>query len=64
MYQEIYHLYHHQPDPLELDALNDQAWLVNNSMTYSIVATIKAATPSTSICRAACEDARAEPACR
>lgn len=44
MYQEIYHLYHHQPDPLELDALNDQAWLVNNSMTYSIVATIKAAT--------------------
>jgi WD40 repeat protein len=45
MYQEIYHLYHHQPDPLELTALNDQAWLVNNSISYSIVATIKAATP-------------------
>jgi hypothetical protein len=37
-----YHLYHHVPDPLEPDAVNEQEWLVNNGATYCLVATIRA----------------------
>src|SRR5919204_302533 len=39
---KTYHLYHHQPDPLPAEAVNQQAWLVNNGITYSLVAIIQA----------------------
>ncbi len=39
---KIYHLYHHQPEPLPLETVNQQAWLVNNGITYSLVAIIQA----------------------
>lgn len=45
MNQETFHLYHHQPYPLAADAIDDQAWLINNGMTYSVVATIRAPAP-------------------
>lgn len=44
MYQNTYHLYHHQPDPLDLTDVHDQAWLLNNGVNYSVVATIEANT--------------------
>jgi len=40
-----YHLYHHQPDPLPLESVNVEAWLVNNGVNYSVVATLQARTP-------------------
>ncbi len=43
--QHTYHLYHHQPKPLALESVNEHAWLVNNGVNYSIVATIQARTP-------------------
>ncbi len=43
--QKTYHLYHHQPDPLASDEVHEQAWLVNNGVNYSVVATIAARTP-------------------
>lgn len=42
MYQETYHLYHHQPEPLNVAAISDETWLLNNGVNYSVVATIKA----------------------
>ena len=42
--QKTYHLYHHQPDPLAPDAVHELAWLLNNGVSYSVVATILAHT--------------------
>jgi WD40 repeat protein len=43
--QKTYHLYHHQPYPLAANEVHEQAWLVNNGINYSVVATIAARTP-------------------
>src|SRR5579862_7876087 len=43
--QKTYHLYHHQPEPLPADKVGEQAWLVNNGVNYSVMATIAAHTP-------------------
>jgi eukaryotic-like serine/threonine-protein kinase len=39
---DTYHLYHHQPDPLCLEEVKPETWLVNNALRYSVVATIQA----------------------
>jgi WD40 repeat protein len=39
---KTFHLYHHYPDQLPLEEISDQTWLINNAMTYSLVATIEA----------------------
>jgi WD40 repeat protein len=43
--QHTYHLYHHQPEPLAVTDVQDQAWLINNGANYGVVALIRAATP-------------------
>jgi WD40 repeat protein len=43
--QEMYHLYHHQPEPLDPAEINDEIWLTNNGESYRFVATIKAVSP-------------------
>jgi hypothetical protein len=40
--RQSYYLYHHQPDPLPPEAMDQWAWLLNNGVTYSVVATIQA----------------------
>lgn len=39
---DTYHLYHHQPDPLCLEEVKPETWLVNNALHYSVVAIIQA----------------------
>ncbi|HEY7417681.1 MAG TPA: hypothetical protein VH593_21035 [Ktedonobacteraceae bacterium] len=43
--QGMYHLYHHQPEPLDPAAQSDEVWLINNGERYRFVATIKAVSP-------------------
>lgn len=43
--QQTYHLYHHFPEPLPPQELDDRAWLVNNGVHYRLVATLQARTP-------------------
>lgn len=50
-----YYLYHHQPNPLPLDAVEDQAWLINNSVAYSVVAVIDAPSVSDAFQAAQCK---------
>ncbi len=40
--RKTYYLYHHQPDPLPPEAVHQQTWLLNNGVTYSVVATLQA----------------------
>ena len=39
-----FHLYHHQPAPLALEAVQEHSWLINNAVSYAIVASISAST--------------------
>jgi WD40 repeat protein len=50
-----FHLYHHQPDPLPLASVEDRAWLVNNALSYGIVAVIEAADAPTALHAAQCK---------
>ena len=42
MQLQIFHLYHHMPDPLPRELLSEHIWLCNNALAYSLVALIKA----------------------
>jgi WD40 repeat protein len=39
-----FHLYHHQPSPLAPEAVQAHSWLINNAISYAIVASISAST--------------------
>lgn len=54
-----FHLYHHQPVPLAPEAVEDQPWLINNMVSYSIVASISASTQEEALL-AAQQQARGE----
>lgn len=58
-----YHLYHHQPEPLPLEEVNDQAWLCNNALTYSLVARIAAPNEAEAL-QSAQDRARRRPVAR
>jgi WD40 repeat protein len=50
-----FHLYHHQPDPLPFASVEDRAWLINNALSYSVVAVIEAADAPTALHAAQCK---------
>lgn len=50
-----FHLYHHQPDPLPLEAVEDRAWLINNAVAYSVVAVIDAPSAGDALQAAQCK---------
>jgi WD40 repeat protein len=57
---KTYHLYHHQPDPLPLEAVEDRTWLINNAVGYSVVAVIQAPSATDALHAAECK-AQARP---
>ena len=42
--RSTFHLYHHQPAPLAPEAVQAHSWLINNAVSYAIVASISAST--------------------
>src|SRR5260370_14785993 len=52
---KTFHLYHYQPNSLPPEEIADRAWLINNAVSYSVVAVIQAPSVTEALQAAQCK---------